>query len=334
MRAPEPLTGVRLRLAGAVGAVESARPLGGTAWMVEVGGRRLVAKAGPGARDEADGLRQLGAVAGGPPVPDVVLVEPDLLVTDGDRPDAADGRARRGARARPGAPAPGPAPALGWRLVVGRHLPRRPVAGGGRRRLLRGPAPRPLGPLRARGGRRPGRRPARPSSSRRAAPRSSTATCGGATSSSGPMAAPGSSTRPSTVATPRRTWPCSPSSVRCPTACSGRIARCCPSVTAGKIGCSCSSSPRCSSTLCCSMAGTAPRWRQGAPLRLTPRPRGRSRRHVPQPLASTSARYRSLTCSGRKAARKEFRASWEISSGPRSNAAATALRLSATYPPK
>ena len=81
MRAPEPLTGVRLRLAGAVGAVESARPLGGTAWMVEVGGRRLVAKTGPGARDEAEGLRLLGAVADGPPVPDVVLVEPDLLVT-------------------------------------------------------------------------------------------------------------------------------------------------------------------------------------------------------------------------------------------------------------
>ena len=49
--------------------------------MVEVAGRRLVAKAGPGARDEADGLRQLGHVAGGPPVPEVVVVEPDLLVT-------------------------------------------------------------------------------------------------------------------------------------------------------------------------------------------------------------------------------------------------------------
>ena len=66
-----------------VGTVDSARPLGGgTAYLVEAGGRRLVAKFGPGCRDEAEGLRQLGAAPGGPPVPDVCsLEEADLLVT-------------------------------------------------------------------------------------------------------------------------------------------------------------------------------------------------------------------------------------------------------------
>jgi fructosamine-3-kinase len=49
--------------------------------MVEVGGRRLVAKVGAGSLDESDGLRQLGTTPGAPPVPDVVLVEADLLVT-------------------------------------------------------------------------------------------------------------------------------------------------------------------------------------------------------------------------------------------------------------
>jgi fructosamine-3-kinase len=71
---------LRRRLAGTLGTVDSAQPLGGTAYLVEVDGRRLVAKFGPGCRDEADGLRQLGA-AGGPPVPAVVLDEADLLVT-------------------------------------------------------------------------------------------------------------------------------------------------------------------------------------------------------------------------------------------------------------
>jgi len=41
-----------------------------------------VVKVGVGVRDEGAGLRQLGGVAGGPPVPDVVLAEPDLLVTN------------------------------------------------------------------------------------------------------------------------------------------------------------------------------------------------------------------------------------------------------------
>ncbi len=37
-------------------------------------------KVAPSASDEADGLRQLGAVDSGPPVPEVVLVQDDLLV--------------------------------------------------------------------------------------------------------------------------------------------------------------------------------------------------------------------------------------------------------------
>jgi fructosamine-3-kinase len=81
MAESEALSRLRRRLAGAVGTIDSARPLGGTAYLVEVGGRRLVAKFGPGCRDEAEGLRRLGAARGGPPVPQLVLEEDDLLVT-------------------------------------------------------------------------------------------------------------------------------------------------------------------------------------------------------------------------------------------------------------
>jgi fructosamine-3-kinase len=79
--ASESLARVHWRLADALGPVDSARALGGTAYLVEVGGRRLVAKFGPGCGDEAEGLRRLGAAPGGPPVPAIVLGEPDLLVT-------------------------------------------------------------------------------------------------------------------------------------------------------------------------------------------------------------------------------------------------------------
>jgi fructosamine-3-kinase len=57
------------------------RPLRANAWVVEAGGRRLVAKTGPGAGDEAEGLRQLGAVDAGPPVPEVVFADDELVVT-------------------------------------------------------------------------------------------------------------------------------------------------------------------------------------------------------------------------------------------------------------
>ena len=70
------------RLAHAVGSTGPARPLGANAWLVEAAGRRLVVKVGPGSLDESDGLRQLHDVPGAPPVPDVVLAEDDLLVTE------------------------------------------------------------------------------------------------------------------------------------------------------------------------------------------------------------------------------------------------------------
>lgn len=41
-----------------------------------------VVKVGPSARDEAEGLHQLAAVPGGPPVPEVWAVADDLLVTE------------------------------------------------------------------------------------------------------------------------------------------------------------------------------------------------------------------------------------------------------------
>ena len=70
------------RLVRVVGRIDRHRPLGGGAWLVESGTRTVVVKVGPGVGDEADGLRQFREVPGAPPVPDVVMVEPDLLVTE------------------------------------------------------------------------------------------------------------------------------------------------------------------------------------------------------------------------------------------------------------
>jgi fructosamine-3-kinase len=69
------------RLSRAVGPAVPTRQLGGSAWMVEAGGRRFVAKLGPGCLDEAGGLWRIGEVPGAPPVPEVVVAEADLLVT-------------------------------------------------------------------------------------------------------------------------------------------------------------------------------------------------------------------------------------------------------------
>ncbi len=69
------------RLAEVFGPTGPARPLGSNAWLLESGGRRVVVKLGPGALDEADGLRRLHDAPGAPPVPDVVLVEDELLAT-------------------------------------------------------------------------------------------------------------------------------------------------------------------------------------------------------------------------------------------------------------
>ncbi|MGD0391281.1 MAG: fructosamine kinase family protein [Acidimicrobiales bacterium] len=64
-----------------LGPVASCRALGGRVWHVAIGRRELVVKLGRGALDEAEGLSRLSQLAGGPPVPAVVLAEPDLLVT-------------------------------------------------------------------------------------------------------------------------------------------------------------------------------------------------------------------------------------------------------------
>ncbi len=71
----------RDHVAAALGPVAASRPLGGRVWHVVVDRRELVVKVGRGALDEADGLRRLSQLVGAPPVPDVVLAEPDLLVT-------------------------------------------------------------------------------------------------------------------------------------------------------------------------------------------------------------------------------------------------------------
>lgn len=71
---------VLTRLAAVFGPPKTTRPLGANVWMVEVPGRTVVAKLGPGRADEADGLRRLAAVVGGPPVPEVLHADAELLV--------------------------------------------------------------------------------------------------------------------------------------------------------------------------------------------------------------------------------------------------------------
>lgn len=68
------------RLASVIGPPRAVRSLGG-AYLIETGAGAFVAKTGRGARDEANGLQRIGAVAGAPPVPEVVVAEEELLVT-------------------------------------------------------------------------------------------------------------------------------------------------------------------------------------------------------------------------------------------------------------
>lgn len=70
------------RVEAALGHVDELRSLGPGIWRVVVGTNRLVVKTGAGVLDEAEGLRLLARVADGPPVPAVVTVEPELLVTE------------------------------------------------------------------------------------------------------------------------------------------------------------------------------------------------------------------------------------------------------------
>jgi len=80
-----------------------------------VDGRPLVVKTGPAVGDEAGGLATLGAVAGAPPVPEVLVAEPDLLVTGW---------------VESGPPTPSHQEALGRRLAA-LHTARSPGWGGG-----------------------------------------------------------------------------------------------------------------------------------------------------------------------------------------------------------
>ena len=85
-------------------------PLQAGIWRVEVGGRVLCAKVAAGVVDEADGLTRLAAVTGAPSVPEVVLVDADLLVTswvtEDRRTQGHSERLGRGLGALHGAPWP------------------------------------------------------------------------------------------------------------------------------------------------------------------------------------------------------------------------------------
>jgi len=79
--APSPESWLR-HLAATLGPVRSTHPIGAGVWRVLVDRRRLVVKTGAGVLDEAEGLRRLAGIADAPPVPGVVLSEPNLLVTE------------------------------------------------------------------------------------------------------------------------------------------------------------------------------------------------------------------------------------------------------------
>jgi fructosamine-3-kinase len=64
-----------------LGPIDPPRPLGPGLWRTRVGHAEVVVKLGRGVVDEAEGLRRLAEVDGVPPVPEVVLDRPDLLVT-------------------------------------------------------------------------------------------------------------------------------------------------------------------------------------------------------------------------------------------------------------
>ncbi|HUD17055.1 MAG TPA: hypothetical protein VMQ59_07320, partial [Acidimicrobiales bacterium] len=71
----------RDRLIETLGIVGSARPVGGAVHRVRTAAGEVAVKVGAGILDEAEGLGRLAEAPGAPPVPDVLLAEPDLLVT-------------------------------------------------------------------------------------------------------------------------------------------------------------------------------------------------------------------------------------------------------------
>jgi fructosamine-3-kinase len=71
----------RDRLIETFGMVGSARAVGGAVHRVRTTAGDVAVKVGIGVLDEAEGLRRLAQAPGAPPVPDVLLAEPELLVT-------------------------------------------------------------------------------------------------------------------------------------------------------------------------------------------------------------------------------------------------------------
>jgi fructosamine-3-kinase len=63
-----------------VGPIQRAEHLSSALWRLEASGRLLILKVDRGAADEAEGLRALATVPGAPPVPEVVAVEPGVLI--------------------------------------------------------------------------------------------------------------------------------------------------------------------------------------------------------------------------------------------------------------
>ena len=195
------------------------RPLGDTAYLVEAGGRRLVAKVGPGCATKPTGC----ASSARRPEPHRCPTWCSSRPTSSSPPRSTRRPDSRATTRRSGA---------AWRGCTGR-----PTRTGAAARRGSGPAPSTrrrrsdghafygarLLDLSARCALEHVVAPwphASGSSFRPAARPLCTATSGGATSSSGATAAPGSSTRPRTVGIPRRIWRCSASSARCPTGCS------------------------------------------------------------------------------------------------------------------
>ena len=175
-----------------------------------------MAKAGPGARDEADGLRQLSAVSGGPPVPEVVFADDELVVTlavdETPRTPAHEesfGRALAALHATHLGHWGGGSSWIGACRVDASLWPDGAAFYGARllelaaRCGLEQPVGRVVSPTA-----RPAPRPA--------APRCCTAISGGATCCSARTAGPGSSIPRCTGATPRRTSRCSPCSAPVP----------------------------------------------------------------------------------------------------------------------
>jgi fructosamine-3-kinase len=76
-----PADGWLERVTGRLTPVGAPHQVGARVWRLRTETGDVVVKLGPGVADEASGLDQLGRIGGAPPVPEIVMAEPDLLVT-------------------------------------------------------------------------------------------------------------------------------------------------------------------------------------------------------------------------------------------------------------